>query len=119
MSTSLINLTHYLHHLIEHTLYEHEHLHSPVDSVTSAHGHSHNDILDRFLHKIETGEDPEHEHDLLNIVLMEHINTGNYPLPENMSFNTGYFINTGRLDTIFFAKPLSPPPKPLRITTTG
>ncbi len=111
LSSSLINLTHYLHHLVEHTLYEHEHGQYSESSLAGLHDHTHGEILDKFLQKIVTSEESGHEHALLAVMLMEHINSATIDLEENFAHEGDYLLRIKTLNSNYTPQPLSPPPK--------
>ena len=113
LSSSLVNLTHYLHHFLEHTLYEHEHHHTSAAISPQAHGHTHSDLLDRFLQKIEQNEDPDHDHGQMTVILTEHMFSVSSPLLCFHPDAPGLTAESGRLDTLYVPKPLRPPPKDL------
>jgi hypothetical protein len=102
-----------MHHFLEHTLYEHEHHHTSAAISPQAHGHTHNDLLDRFLQKIEQSDDPDHDHGQMTVILTEHMFTDPSPLFCFHPDAPELAAEAGRLNTLYIPKPLSPPPKGL------
>jgi len=106
-----VQVSHYMHHMIEHTLNQH---HSHSSNILENHTHSHNSFVDYSLFVEENRNEKESGNNATPVVSLDyfsHIICNKLTInnPKQESSNT--YHNKSENLTITFAKPPDPPPR--------